>query len=133
MIKILQISDIHFHAFQGDDEDEYRNMRQKFLEDLDYVREHIAPIDTILICGDIAFSGKKEEYDVARGFIKEVLIKLTKDGKQPNVFTVPGNHDKDRSVYEETRYLLNKILASDKSSDANVFISKIRNSENETR
>ena len=132
MIKILQISDIHFHAFPGDDEDEYRNMRQKFLEDLDYVREHISPIDTILICGDIAFSGKKEEYDVARVFIKEILIKLTKDGKQPNVFTVPGNHDKDRSVYEETRYVLNKILTSDKSSDANVFINKIRKSENET-
>ena len=71
MIKILQISDIHFHAFPGDDEDEYRNMRQKFLEDLDYVREHISPIDTILICGDIAFSGKKEEYDVKCFFILE--------------------------------------------------------------
>ena len=132
MIKLLQISDIHFHAFPGDDEDEFRNMRQKLLEDLDYVRDHFAPIDTVLICGDIAFSGKKEEYQIARNFIKDILAKLTKGGKHPNVFTVPGNHDKDRSIYEETRYVLNTILASEKTSYANDFVSKIRKSENDT-
>lgn len=132
MITLLQISDIHFHSFPGEDEDEYANMRARLFDDLDYVREHFEPINTILICGDIAFSGKKNEYDIAHGFLKSMLVKLTKDGAEPKVFTVPGNHDKDRSVYEETRYLLNTALLNQKQAEANKLFNKFRSSEEST-
>lgn len=132
MITLLQISDIHFHAFEGEDEDEYANMRERLYDDLDYVKAHFDPIDTILICGDIAFSGKKEEYEIAKVFLKNMLVKLTRDGIEPKVFTVPGNHDKDRSVYEETRYLLNTALLNKKQTEANKFFTKLRSAEEST-
>lgn len=132
MIRLLQISDIHFHSFSGDGEDDYANMRERLFDDLDYVRENLGPIDTVLICGDIAFSGKKDEYDIAKDFIKRTLVKLTAGGVEPKVFMVPGNHDKDRGYYEETRYLLNKALLTEKQQEGNSFFNKIRSKEEET-
>lgn len=132
MITLLQISDIHFHAYPGEDEDEFAGMREKLYEDLDYVREHLSSVDTLLICGDIAFSGKKEEYNIAQEFIKSALTRLTKDGKEPSVFMVPGNHDKDRARNEETRYLLNRVLLDRSQQASNKFFNNIRDTETDT-
>ena len=132
MINLLQISDIHFHAFPGDDEDAYRNMRNRLLEDMDYIHDNLSTINSLLICGDIAYSGDEKEYQIAKKFITNILERLKKDEKQPNVFMVPGNHDKKRSSYEETRYVLNKALLNDQLETANKFFLKIRNTEQDT-
>lgn len=51
--------------------------------------------DMLIITGDISYSGKKQEFDLAETFIEEVLVKARCD--QRHVFVVPGNHDVDRS------------------------------------
>lgn len=129
MIHLLQLSDIHFHAFPGEDEDEFANMRERFFDDLDYVRDNLDAIDTVLICGDIAFSGKRKEYEKANDFIKMTLVKLTKGGSDPDVFMVPGNHDKDRDNHEQTRYLINTKLTCADQDSANKFFNSIRAKE----
>jgi len=55
--------------------------------------------DLIFVTGDISFSGKKEEFDVAQDFIDE-LSNVTLVEKD-NIFFVPGNHDIDRSEEED--------------------------------
>lgn len=49
----------------------------------------------ILVSGDVAFSGKRIEYDLARQFFSEFEreIKSTKESIRLNYIVVPGNHD----------------------------------------
>jgi hypothetical protein len=65
MIRFLQISDIHFTDTSGND-DYYAQMKRKFLEDIAECRKRKGIIGHILICGDIAFSGKKTQYKKAK-------------------------------------------------------------------
>ena len=92
-MRILQISDIHWKDKIAIT-DTYNDMRDAFLEDLkDYYAANQTPIDHILICGDIAFSGQKAEYDRAKVFINNIC-EIT-NCKDSEVYIVPGNHDKD--------------------------------------
>lgn len=95
-IRILHLSDIHW-CDKPDSLDTYKTIREKFLNDVkDYCEEN-GKVDYILICGDIAFSGKQAEYNRAERFIKK-LCDATGCTKE-NVMVVPGNHDKDRSAH----------------------------------
>ena len=62
-------------------------------------RHGIAP-DAIVVSGDIAFSGKMEEYESARFFLDAVLTGLNMDKEQ--LFLVPGDGDIDQSKYRPT-------------------------------
>lgn len=95
-IRLLQISDIHWRK-QLEMADDYSDIREGMLEDLkEYMKVEDLPFNKILICGDIAFSGKKAEYKRASNFLNE-LCKIT---KCPNneIYLVPGNHDKDLNI-----------------------------------
>lgn len=90
MIRLLQLSDIHFHSFSSE-EDDYTEIRDGVIDDI--VALNMDHYDGIIICGDIAFSGSEQEYNKARSFIDELLEKI---GCAPEmVFMVPGNHDKN--------------------------------------
>lgn len=56
-------------------------------------KEGIAP-DFILATGDLAFSGKKEEYDIAAGFFD--AISEASGVPRERIFCIAGNHDIDR-------------------------------------
>lgn len=56
MIRFLQISDIHFTDVTGNDDD-YKLMKGKFLEDIGVCKGLMGKVDRILICGDIALPG----------------------------------------------------------------------------
>ncbi len=56
MIRFLHISDIHSTNISGNDDD-YAQMKCKFLENIAECSNYKGTIDYILICGDIAFSG----------------------------------------------------------------------------
>lgn len=71
MIRFLQISDIHFKDKNGND-DEYRQMKCRFLEDIAKCQDTKGEINYILICGDIAFSGLDNEYKIAKSFIDTI-------------------------------------------------------------
>lgn len=111
MIRFLQISDIHFTDTDGND-DEYRHMKCKFLEDIASCHESMGKIDYILICGDIAFSGLDSQYKIARSFIEEIC----KRADCENVLVVPGNHDKKWDVYNRTRQAMRDSLLIGKNT-----------------
>ena len=70
----------------------------------------------IAISGDIAFSGKKEQYDLAKNMFKEIAeyIKQEKNS-DVNIFFVPGNHDCDFG--KGTSGVRNTLIESAKQSN----------------
>jgi formylglycine-generating enzyme required for sulfatase activity/3',5'-cyclic AMP phosphodiesterase CpdA len=92
----LHLSDLHFRASEQNRWNENIVLRALLVD----LRERMASDglrpDLILVSGDIAFSGKPEEYALARQFFDDLLgaLGLSKE----RLFIVPGNHDVDRSA-----------------------------------
>lgn len=108
MIRILQISDIHFKRLP-DARDEYTQLKERLYEKVEEIVKD-SKIDCILICGDVAFSGNPDEYEQkARVFVNR-LLDLTQC-QAAQVYMVPGNHDKNRDAgYPYTRTLLRESM-----------------------
>lgn len=118
-MKILQISDIHWRSIHNL-ADSYRDIREGMLQDLkNYCMQSSSTFDHILICGDIAFSGDKAEYQKADYFIKE-LCKII-GCKFSEVFMVPGNHDKNvHAEHKSLREVVNIGLTSENQNDITI-------------
>lgn len=96
-LQILHLSDLHISTDSNFD-------RSLVLDPLiDRVKKDrkdgIKP-ELVIVTGDIAFKGIKEEYDEAKIFFTDLLkaMKLPKE----RLFIVPGNHDVDREKYRPT-------------------------------
>ena len=86
----LHLSDLHFRVTEDNFESEI--IYDRLLEDLKHIEEHI---DLVFVTGDIAYSGRIEEYERASIFFNKVL-EILNLGKEV-IFFVPGNHDVQRS------------------------------------
>src|SRR5688572_32132242 len=91
----LHISDIHVRESQAWSQDV---VLSSLLEDIKTRYGPTGP-DLIFITGDIAFSGKPKEYEIAEEFVRKLLaaVRLSAD----RLAAVPGNHDIDREVSED--------------------------------
>jgi HEAT repeat protein len=92
----LHLSDLHFRAREDRGWDEgivLAALLHDVTERIDL--DGLQP-DFTVVSGDIAFSGKAPEYDLAGTFFDE-LLQITRLGKD-RLFIVPGNHDVDRSL-----------------------------------
>lgn len=105
MIRFLQISDIHFTDDTGND-DGYKLMKCKFLEDIEACKGLMGKVDRILICGDIAFVGMDNQYKEARAFINKICEKTDCE----DVLLAPDNHDKKREVCKRARMMRDSLL-----------------------
>lgn len=122
MLRILLLSDIHFIHCE-EDENEYRSLETAFKEAMDDLRDE-GGVNQILICGDIANTGKAEEYERAEGFIKDVFEHLGCDEKQTQLYVVPGNHDIDRNVNKSSRLSFRSSLLDPASGDDFIYNAK---------
>lgn len=114
MIRILQISDIHFLSCE-DEDDKYSQLRQRLLDDIDDLVCTKGDIAVILVCGDIANKGQKDEYEKARTFFVELAEHS--HCNLDHIFLVPGNHDVNRESHKTSRELLRKELFDEKTND----------------
>lgn len=96
----LHLSDLHFRITE--DNFESKLIYEKLLEDLKRIE---VQIDLVFVTGDIAFSGRVEEYEIANKFFNSVL-EILNLGKE-SIFFVPGNHDIYRS---NSVHILSKII-----------------------
>lgn len=94
-MKILHLSDLHFTA-SGVSQDVVVSSLSKKIENI--CKEGVKP-NIIVLTGDIAFSGKVEEYAKAKEFIDKIaqFCGIGVEG----IFIIPGNHDVDRSKIEK--------------------------------
>jgi len=85
-VSLIHFSDIHFREGENHLNDKFNALKATFNQ-IDLNTEHVI----VAITGDIAFSGKQEEYRIASAFCEEVSKTLSRF-KQTWVLT-PGNHD----------------------------------------
>jgi metallophosphoesterase superfamily enzyme len=59
----------------------------------------------VIVPGDVAFSGKAEEYRLAQQFFRELLTRLEQEypGIKPEIAFVPGNHDCNMKLASDIR------------------------------
>ncbi|HEX5735394.1 MAG TPA: tetratricopeptide repeat protein [Blastocatellia bacterium] len=67
--------------------------REEFYRDLEQLHKKSGPWDMVLFTGDLAYSGKKEEYDDLNRFLDDLWTHLKNLGSNPILLPVPGNHD----------------------------------------
>lgn len=96
-IVLVHLSDIHFvkaHVVGPDVLD--GDIRQELKRDVASLCETLGSAHGILVSGDIAYSGRVEEYRRAEAWLLE-LCRETNCGEQ-NVWMICGNHDVQRDV-----------------------------------
>ncbi|MGC4038401.1 MAG: metallophosphoesterase [Chitinophagaceae bacterium] len=96
--KILWISDIHFALSFGavSNRDELAKCISQFLQLVKESRNADEPIDYIILSGDLAQSGTKEDYDCFWSMLLKPLLDeflAGGAGTPPRVLAIPGNHD----------------------------------------
>jgi formylglycine-generating enzyme required for sulfatase activity/predicted MPP superfamily phosphohydrolase len=98
-ITILHLSDIHFKKNKKEDNKAFRQLvQQRLVEAVEnHAQENGSP-DVTAVTGDIAFSGKKHEYEEAAEFFKKLKKVLP---EEIEFLAVPGNHDVDRVQIKE--------------------------------
>lgn len=122
-IRILQLSDIH-NISCPQAMDHFKNMREGLIKDIKgYCDCYHCGFDAILICGDIAFGGTKEEYAKSKELAENICEAVGCEHFQ--VYVVPGNHDKVRNEGKPAlRQLLNwgmtHLYASKKDDEKDV-------------
>lgn len=105
-MRLLHVSDIHFRSPdcltpQLDPERPYRT---RLLQDV-RTRVTAAPVDVLLVGGDIAFKGDPDEFQAANDWLHQLAE--VAGCPSDRVYVVPGNHDVDRSVAGRTPAIRN--------------------------
>jgi 3',5'-cyclic AMP phosphodiesterase CpdA len=107
VLRLLHISDLHVGGNEGPDGWRRRRvLGDAWAANLDALLED-GPLDLICFTGDLAFSGKAEQYEALTPFIADLLhrVKLPLD----RLFVVPGNHDIDRDLAKAARKALREL------------------------
>ena len=106
-IRILHLSDFHFSEKKAWDADPV--MQQLATAIGQDVAEGLTP-DLVAITGDLAFSGRKKEYDSAREWLEQRLWPQLAGLDRDRLLLVPGNHDVDREAIKRSAKALRIAL-----------------------
>jgi predicted phosphohydrolase len=117
-LRILHLSDIHFSTKFDDEKIVHGDVRDHLLSDLrDEMVPRLGNIDMVLIAGDVAFSGKRAEYEEAAKWLEDVTSLC--GCKRTDVLMVPGNHDVDRDRVLAATKLIHRRLRTCSTPEAN--------------
>ena len=101
---IVHLSDVHFVKNQEDAFFDPDCEVRTYLEaDLHKMHTTLGDADGVFITGDIAYSGKANEYADALNWMKVVCNSI--GTSQERVWIVPGNHDVDRTRINDAKPL----------------------------
>jgi predicted phosphodiesterase len=116
-IAFIHLSDIHFGQEKLGFVHINDDIRRQLIED---VRAMVATLPNgkaagVLVTGDVAYSGKKEEYERAGAWLDELTAAA--GCERTAVMMVPGNHDIDMSTVDRgTKLVLDDILQNGQES-----------------
>ncbi|RDB05614.1 STAND family AAA ATPase [Runella aurantiaca] len=105
-ILFIQLSDIHF---KGGENSLLKKADQLFTA----ISNNTLGVEKILllITGDIAFSGKKNEYKIASDFLADLILRIEIYSKiDVDTIVIPGNHDCDFSDSSRVRETIIKTI-----------------------
>lgn len=103
-LRFAHLSDIHFSHYHDDGRyDLDSDLRDQVERDLVRMKERLGEFSGVLVTGDVAFSGQRDEYAKATEWLARVCEILELEPHQ--VWVVPGNHDVDRQIFRTTELL----------------------------
>lgn len=116
-IRLLHLSDAHFRAKTAWDARPVLAELCKMLR-REVKEQGFAP-DLVVFTGDLAFSGKAEEYQLAYAWLREQLWPaLSPDSSHPlpvdRLLIVPGNHDADRGLIKRAAHRIQRELLEER-------------------
>lgn len=94
-VRLLHISDLHARVDNADDQ---RLLVREMLDDMARLQDE-RPVDIVIFTGDLTFSGKDAEFELAR----ELLLAPIADRlgiDRSRIVLAPGNHDVDRALID---------------------------------
>lgn len=104
MIGILHLSDFHFQANLTDhpvDETVLTQVSESICGVINSQTLHVKTL-LVIVSGDIAFSGKHEEYQVALNFFNKLKSDIERESSLETTFLyIPGNHDNNYLLLSE--------------------------------
>ena len=106
--RFVHLSDIHFGQERDGSLVKHEDVREELLTDCITLRRRLGNSDGILVTGDIAYSGKKEEYGHAGDFLDRLTVAV--GCKRNSVLVIPGNHDVDLEAIDYTAKMLHEQL-----------------------
>jgi predicted MPP superfamily phosphohydrolase len=116
-IRILHLSDLHFRAGPGGTAWDSTSVLGRLVADTAALANNGHKADLVVITGDIAFAGQREEYELARQWIRDELLPAAQLTPRELVIT-PGNHDVDRkAVGVAARSVQAALLSSRRDAD----------------
>jgi 3',5'-cyclic AMP phosphodiesterase CpdA len=107
MFRILHLSDLHAQESTAWSTTPILNQAKKTI--LEQAGKE--NIDLVVFTGDIAFSGKKEEYAIAQGWLDDLCLNPSGLNLQRGqILAVPGNHDVDRKLINPAAEAIEELL-----------------------
>lgn len=117
-LHILQLSDIHFTTRVDEETKLHDDVRRELVADLRVLRVKVGqPVQAVTVTGDIAFSGKRGEYELAAQWLDQIIEAC--GCSHTAVLTVPGNHDVDRSRIRMSGTIVHRSLRQAALAQAN--------------
>jgi predicted MPP superfamily phosphohydrolase len=98
-IRILHLSDLHFRK---DREEDFSDVLFGLGDAVGTMVKDGKNPDFVVLTGDLVWSGKSPDYQLARKWIDKHLLKPIKGFKKENLLVIPGNHDVDRDKISST-------------------------------
>ena len=127
VLRFIHLSDIHFDRrlpdFGADPDTE---LRERMLADIASMRAQLGKADAILVSGDVAYAGKKDEYETAGEWLDTACEAA--GCRADAVWLAPGNHDIDQTVLSE-----NPLIADGHDSVRSQTSSYLQNRKLEER
>ena len=108
--RFVQLSDIHFGQEKDGTIIVQDDVRRMLLKDASDLASGRGKANLILVLGDIAFSGRKPEYEVAAAWLDQLTAAV--QCRDTDVRVVPGNHDCDRKQIGRLARLTQRSIRS---------------------
>jgi hypothetical protein len=116
ILRFVHLSDIHFGQERNGGNIVDPVVRDRVIADCKQMRNLLGDTDGILVTGDIAFCGKKKQYDIAATWLTNIMD-ATGCGSPSDICVVPGNHDVDRTAIDGGELALYERIRNAESSD----------------
>ncbi len=127
----IHLSDIHFGQERDGTIRIHDDIRAQLLNDCKQVLEESkTPPDGILITGDIAYGGTREEYERAGQWIDQLAQTVGCD--IISVRTIPGNHDIDRKKIHHFCKLAHEDVRGKQASEVDACLEEMLKDEEES-
>ena len=122
-LRFVHLSDIHFGQNRNGSVVFHDDVREELLKDCAIMRARHGSADRVLVTGDIAYAGKKKQYEAASAW----LARLTEvvGCRKTDVRVIPGNHDIDFDEIGYSTKLAHQDLRNHSADEAQGILEEI--------